>query len=524
YDDLQNRIQTCQTDEKGLCSIPIDGGNYERRYFAVIGQPGQSDFALSMENWTSGLGVWNFGYNFELQNNKRQLYLYTDRPIYRPGQTVSFRALLRYNENGRYLLPDEQEITLQVLGNYQPDTGITPTLENLTLPLNEFGSATGSFTLPQNAEPGFYTIQSPIPLQGGYLGFQVADYRKPDLNLDVSFTPANGLLPDLRTAKIKAKYYFGAPGKDLNLRWTLFGTPTMAKLPEGYTSGGRISGTFDRFPRFSPAFGSYVAEGQGTTNAAGEYDINLPGDQIQSQFADIGQPIQLLLEVTLEDAGGRPVSARQTTVVHPAPVYPALKLDSWIAEANQAFGASILSIDWQGNITGNQPVKVAFDRVTWTMDSEGLDSNPTFISELITSIDLVTDNRGRARIELIPPEAGLYRLQLTSGTAVTEQLIWAAGSGTATWPQFFERRIQLTANAKQYQPGQTAQVFIPNPLAGEATALITIERQKVMRSRIEKIAGTGQMLEISLEEIDAPNIYLSVTLVGKRTDGRIDFR
>ncbi len=524
YDDQQTLIQTCQTDEKGLCSVPVDGGNYERHYFAVIGQPGQANFALSMENWTSGLSVWSSGYNFELQSDKRQLYLYTDRPIYRPGQTVSYRALLRYKDNGRYLLPEEEDIQLQIFGSYQPDTGITPLLNDLTLPLNEFGSAAGSFVLPENAEPGYYNIQSPDPIQGGYLSFQVADYRKPDIELSVTFKPEEGLLSDVRSALINARYYFGAPGKDLNLHWTLYAGPTQARLPEGFTSGGSIARMFSRYPRFNSSLGVYITEGTGKTGPGGQFELSLPLDQIQRQIEDPGQPVQLTLEVTVEDAGGRPVSARQTARIHLSPIYAGLKLDSWMAAANQAFGAAVLSVDWQGNVTGNQPVKVAFDHVAWKIDENGLETDPILTSEPVSSIDLVTDARGRARVEFTPPEPGMYRLQLISGTAVTEKLIWAAGEGAAFWPQLTERRIQLTADAGSYQPGQTAQVFVPNPFPGEVTALVTIEREKVMRSRIEKFSGAGKTLDIPLEEMDAPNVYVTVTLVGKRADGRADFR
>ena len=66
-----------------------------------------------------------------MENNQPAVYVYTDRPIYRPGQTVYFRAVARGKDNGRYYNPDLQEINIDVVSPYDPVTYQTQVLATL---------------------------------------------------------------------------------------------------------------------------------------------------------------------------------------------------------------------------------------------------------------------------------------------------------------------------------------------------------------------------------------------------------
>ena len=81
------------------------------------------------------------------------------------------------------------------------------------------------------------------------------------------------------------------------------------------------------------------------------------------------------------------------------------------------------------------------------------------------------------------------------------------------------QKIKLIADRESYQPGDEASVFIPNPFPDGAQALITLERDRVVSYQTLEISGSGESITLPLEESDAPNIYLSVILIGQEPEG-----
>ena len=82
----------------------------------------------------------------------------------------------------------------------------------------------------------------------------------------------------------------------------------------------------------------------------------------------------------------------------------------------------------------------------------------------------------------------------------------------------------MTPDRQEYLPGDTARVFVPNPYSQPAQALVTLERGIILRHEVVTLAPGGDTLELPLSSEDAPNVYLSVTVLGSSPDGRPDFR
>ena len=72
-------------------------------------------------------------------------------------------------------------------------------------------------------------------------------------------------------------------------------------------------------------------------------------------------------------------------------------------------------------------------------------------------------------------------------------------------------RVKLVAEKKSYQPGETARVLVLSPIEG--TALVTVEREKVLRSFQVQLKADNPVIEIPLTDDDAPNAYVSVLIV-----------
>jgi uncharacterized protein YfaS (alpha-2-macroglobulin family) len=80
------------------------------------------------------------------------------------------------------------------------------------------------------------------------------------------------------------------------------------------------------------------------------------------------------------------------------------------------------------------------------------------------------------------------------------------------------------ADKSNYLPGETARVFIPNPFGRDIYALITYERSVILQHQVLVIGAEGVSLSVPLTDEQAPNIYVSVTLLGQTEQGKPDFR
>lgn len=529
YDSKANILGTCATDDQGVCQaeIPLLDEPYSP-VFAVIGQPGDPNFSLSAVNWNLGVGSWDFGLPFEYRSSLLELYLYTDRPIYRPGQTVHLRAVARDYDNGRYSLSEMTSVSLKV-DHYDQDTFENRVIMELNLPMTSFGTASGDFILPEDISPGLYYL-SQVDRPGNGIYFEVAEYRKPEIHLDSTFARDNLLNGDDLTVGIKANYFFGAPAGNLPVRWVLYARDEHFPLP-GNLSSGRLDTSWgmqgsSTFPwGASPGF--YVIEGEGKTNPDGTMVLSIKAKDIESQLQS-DRSYRLTLEITARDESGLPVSVRTSAWLHPANIYIGVRPEAWVGVARQETVFYVRTMDWHGNPVGQTGLKAGFYKVRWVQE-ESASGAVTFLPELSDagSTDFTTSDRGEARLSFLPPEPGTYMLEITqrdsSDGAVTQHYLWVSGEGSASWPNFLAEHMELLKDSSVYEPGQTARIFIPNPLGTQVLALITVERGKVMQSMVVPIEGSNYILELPLTEQDAPNVYISALLLG-RMNNRPGFR
>ena len=137
---------------------------------------------------------------------------------------------------------------------------------------------------------------------------------------------------------------------------------------------------------------------------------------------------------------------------------------------------------------------------------------------------------GLARVAFTPAEPGTYMLDVYNPAlppgegSRTQVLVWVGGAGQATWPNLPNSRLRLTSDQDSYQPGDTAQVFIPNPYGSQISALLTVERSVIMDYQIVQIGPGGQAFNLPLTDEEAPNVVVSVTLLGRNERGNPDFR
>jgi hypothetical protein len=504
YDQNGAALASGQTDANGLMQADIPArneNNYYNDLYALLGKPGDDQFGMGYNNWGYGIDSWDFAYSANYEGPHDMVYIYTDRPIYRPGQTVYYRGVWRTAFDGRYNLPVATDKTKAISLEISGPTGVQQTLD---LPVSAYGTFNGEYKIPDGAEPGYYAIaSSEAPF---YFNFQVAEYRKPEINLTID-APAQILKGRPGNATISAQYYFGAPAGDLPVHWYLYQSDSYFYLPD-YTVGLMDSGWMVGNQNASP-FGTLITEAEARTSADGTLTITLPGDLVITDTSD------LTLEVTATEPGGFSVSARKTITIHPADFYIGIRPNAWVGQAGTALGFSIQTVTWEKASSAPHDLKAEFKQVEWQRE-EPVDFGPYVFTPIYTpvdSADIAVAPDGTASVSFTPQQAGTYVLEVSGNGARSQALVWVGGSEQAVWPNLPFDRIRLTADKDSYNPGESAQVFIPNPLGGEARALVSVERGTLISSQTITVPAGGTTVTIPLDEFSAPNVYVAVTLI-----------
>jgi len=159
-------------------------------------------------------------------------YLYTDRPIYRPGHLVRFRGTIRARQGRDYgLVPAGLET---VKTEIKTRGGMT--VYEQDLPLNEWGTFSGEFQLGPEPPLGDYEIVTTVG-EGKektlfYHTFEVEAYRKPEFTVTVSI-PKSHYLGGEETIPVTfgAQYFFGSPVSGGKLSYTISFSP-QGGIPE----------------------------------------------------------------------------------------------------------------------------------------------------------------------------------------------------------------------------------------------------------------------------------------------------
>ena len=108
FDQNFNELASGATDADGIFRAELaERPDLWTPVYAVSnGGDGPTGFAVGLTDWSGGLDPWDFGLNGQFYQQDLTAYLYTDRPIYRPGQTVFFKGVLRSEDDARFSLPD----------------------------------------------------------------------------------------------------------------------------------------------------------------------------------------------------------------------------------------------------------------------------------------------------------------------------------------------------------------------------------------------------------------------------------
>ncbi|MDO5567358.1 MAG: MG2 domain-containing protein, partial [Planctomycetia bacterium] len=169
--------------------------------------------------WLGFKSIW-FRDGMQDQFNQDKAFVIFDRPVYRPEQKVEYKIWMG---KAQYDLPDESQWANKTVWLSIRDPRQT-VMEEREITLDDKGGYTGSLELKKDASLGRYQIYVSMSKDRRGYGsgvFCVEEYRKPEYEVLIDAPKDPVALGEKFTAKISARYYFGAPVTEAKVKYTV---------------------------------------------------------------------------------------------------------------------------------------------------------------------------------------------------------------------------------------------------------------------------------------------------------------
>jgi alpha-2-macroglobulin len=544
YSPQGKEVWSGTTDQKGVATLPgttrllkqatennhqdVDPEEAEdyysyrsQRLIAVVEKGG--DVAAVDGNWSNGIQTWNFGVEEDRQSGESKVrgLIQSDRGIYRPGETVHFKGIVREIAIGRApTVPTGAPVAVTVTDSRGSK------LFDKKLPVTRFGGFSFDLALGEEAVTGDYQVVAAIKNQTFREAFQVEEFRKVAFEVDVKSPTRHGRLGDKLQFQVKADFLFGAPVKDAPVKWEVQRRPHQLSFPgfpeygfADYGARGDYGWWYEDYQRSE--YLSFVSDGEGKTDARGVLSFGVR--DTESKF---NGPQDYLVRAVVTDESDQSVGKQEVVTAHPSQFYLGLHTQEFVQAVDMPFAINTVAVKPDGSRIGTR-AKLTFVKQSWDCSwSEGYRAYSTCTAKtaqvFARDIDIPATGNGTERI--LPREPGEYVIRIEAndpaGVAVTSSsFVWVLGKGEAFWSGEEDARMSLVASKAKYEPGETAKIVARTGMKNP-TALITLERNGVLESRVVTMESSSEGIQIPIAASHAPNVFATVAMVtGRSGDG-----
>ncbi|HEY3813207.1 MAG TPA: alpha-2-macroglobulin [Caulobacteraceae bacterium] len=412
-------------------------------------------------------------------------YVYSDRGIYRPGETVRLVALLRDLE--AKAVKDRKGFIV-----VKRPSGVEAARWRFDGSPSGFASA--DFVLPKSAPRGRWSAE--IDLQGvdkpaGNYSFSVEDFAPQRLAVEVAANAAQPMAPgETRNVGVDARFLYGAVGAGLKVQ-----------------GEARFKADNDPFPQFkdyewgdaaSPYAEKEVDLKETVTDGAGHATLALAGDQA----GDSAQPLKALFTASVFEPGGRPVREGAEIRLRDRPLYIGVKVDQPDnGGSNPLIGFDIAAVNAQGGAVAVSGVNWSLITENWDYDwfqQDGKWSWRRTSRDVIAAkgvLDIGGSGLGKLARRL---EWGDYRLELTDPKTNAKTVIrFASGWGAPAKDAEAPDMVRVSSGDQKYAQGETVSIAIKAPYAGQAQVAVATDRVIELRNVYVPAGGTTVRLRSS---------------------------
>jgi uncharacterized protein YfaS (alpha-2-macroglobulin family) len=517
--DTQNLAEA--TEDHGLAYLPVpDEPQNPYQWIAT---------ATTAEGRLAYLGfhnIWRSRYD-AADYREVKTFTITDRPVYRPGQTVEFKFWIR---RAQYDLDNESQFAHQSFAvEIHNPKGEKVYSETLTS--DNYGGLAGKFVLPAGAALGQYQLM--VVNRGGGT-FRVEEYKKPEYEVTVDAPSDPVMLGEKITATIRAKYYFGSPVTSARVKYKVLRSEHAARwFPPGewdwlYGPGYWWSGyEYAWYPGWGKwgclppppwwwprptAPPEVVAEQEVEIGPDGTVAVDIDTSVAKAIHPNQDHRYQIQAEVV--DQSRRTIVGSGEVLVARRP----FEVFAWVDRGYYRVGDT-LTAGFAARRLDGQPVQ-GTGKLRLLKISYGPAPERAPVETEVSTWDLPTNAQGRAELQIRATEAGQYRLsyvvtdkaehQIEGGYVFT--IIGAGFDGR----DFRFSDLEIIPDKREYKAGEKVSLQLNTNRAGSTLLLLVRPANGVyLPPQVLRLAGKSTVAELDVTAKDMPNFFVeAVTIAG----------
>jgi uncharacterized protein YfaS (alpha-2-macroglobulin family) len=493
-----NRMElaSLQTDSQGLAQASLQPS-------AANAESSSGDAPRDLENaWIlarQGADVAIVApYSFNLSSDPSldwTGYIYTDRPVYRPGHTVHFKGIVRYQNGEHYEVPAGAKVQAVI----EDPTGKQVFQQDLVL--SQFGTVHADFTLPAGAALGYYSISLRHDEASMRGGFNVEDYKKPEYQVKVTPDQPRVLQGETIKATIDARYYFGEPVAGAKVTYTVSKVPYWSPFAEEDVDEDSGDAAEPDDGRYDYG-GEQQSEQSGTLDSSGRLAITVPTSPSPNQ-----RDIRYRIEARVRDAANREISGYGSVLATYGSFQVSVRAQSYSYRQGDTAQLTVEARDYDG-----KPVSTAVRVELLRQDYSRPRSKPT----VITTTSAQTGSDGAASLDVPLAQAGSLIVRVAATTPENREVsgssyLWVTG-GNQDWYGGNRREIKIVPDKKSYLPGETARLLLITGVP-ESYVLVTTEARTIQSRQVIKVTGESATIEIPITADHQPNVFVSASFI-----------
>ncbi|MGK0187333.1 MAG: hypothetical protein ACI9R3_003120 [Verrucomicrobiales bacterium] len=534
YDpDASETGKRIRTDGNGLARIPKDDDVHW-----LVAQKGRDAQAVRFGSELPLVSMWQFGVPMEwrgLDRQYRETQIFTERPLYKPTDTVYLKCISRMVQGTEITVPEHRDAKLKL---YDPEGRLILTRD---VTFSERGSFTGTVELPgRDAGLGAYRFELSFvdPITETDDGNRRQNQRTFDHYVYVQEFKANafavtmgesegGIDSDVHTFPLSARYLMGKALAKSKVTWsaTIRDSAFSSDKWRGFQFGDVRDGwvyvgneQYKEFEAVTKREKSHSLSGNGQLDDAGAAVISVPVAE-QEQFPS-RRSISVTASVT--DINQQTISGFADKVVESSEFYLGMRTEKYVLEVGKSGEVELAAVLLDGTLVPEPTnVEIKIEKLKWnSVKVEGAGGAMT-VKNFLTATELrrdvrILDAAIKNMVSITPDAPGTYVMTVSAEDqhgrkVVSAMTITAYGAGESYWHQRDGIRIELQADKKSYLPGEEAKIVVKSAVHG--TALVTVERDSVRQQFVTEITSDAQAIPIRIEGHDTPNVFVSVLLV-----------